>query len=172
MTDAKRAPRGTETPDPTRLRFTLGASQVDYNLANEVSIDGDNLSTALLEQPSKFAWIAMCHQAYKAAAEASKTELDQMSARLYGAIRDSASPGEKLTEAAVDAKIKLTPKYIQAQQNLQELRKLEGQLSVAVEAFRHRKDMLISASALHRAELDMDLSRLKSDYVSQLKGGK
>ena len=170
--DTKASAKPSEESGVPLLSFHLSGEAVSYDLVKEVGVDRDNIKDSLLEQPSKFAFIASAHAAYRGAVEAAKTELDQLDSSLYMTFRDQAAVrGEKVTERTLEALIQGNSKRQAALERLNQLKALEARLAVCVEAFRHRKDILISVTSIYRAELDMDLGRLKSEYRDSLEKG-
>jgi hypothetical protein len=148
-----------------KLKFSLGGKPVVYDLQKEVEIDGERLNSCIIEQPTKFAYIATVHAGYKGAAEGAKVKLDLVSSKMDALIRQAAAEGgEKITEAVVASRIKQSNKYLEAMQAYEELSNIERQLSVAVEAFRQRKDMLITLASNMRAEMDNQLSLKRESY--------
>lgn len=160
-----------ETAANPKLKFRLGDKVITYDLSYEVQIDADKLNQALIEQPSKFAYIATVHAAYKGAAEGAKIKLDIASCKMDGLLRqDAVSNGEKVTEAVIAARIKQSKPYTDALKDWEELAGIERQLSVAVESFRQRKDMLIALASNWRAERDMQISIKQGAYHEALSG--
>jgi hypothetical protein len=148
-----------------KLKFSLGGKQVVYDLQKEVEIDGERINACIIEQPTKFAYIATVHAGYKGAAEGAKVKLDLVYSKMDALIRQAAAEGgEKITEAVVTSRIKQSNKYLEAMQTYEELSNIERQLSVAVEAFRQRKDMLITLASNMRAEMDNQLSLKRESY--------
>lgn len=154
----------------TEIKFKLGGKLLSYDLQKELEIDKTKLSDALLDQSSKFAFVAVAYEGYKALSEGLKIDLDILEAELYSAAKTLAErSGQKITEGGVEAQIKTNSRWISKQSELQEARRTLGLLQAAKEAFQQRKDMLISLSSLYRAELDHDLDSLKSEYREKLK---
>lgn len=154
-----------------KLKFRLGDKVITYDLAQEVEIDSNRLNQALVEQATKFAFIATVHAGYRGAVEGAKMKLDLQSAKLDGIVRsEGVNNGEKMTEAIVTARIKQSKPYLDAQKDYEELAGTERQLAVAVEAFRQRKDMLIALSSNWRAELDQQLMSKRAAYKEALEG--
>lgn len=74
------------------------------------------------------------------------------------AIRDAAAEeGRKITEAMVEKEVSRHPEVIQLQKAINEAKLIQGIANAAVEAFEHRKDMLIQLGARERKEMEGEM---------------
>lgn len=119
----------------------------------EIAVSENNLDTAMMQQAGLFAW----HAAEAARAEAQharvKLRFEVVEAKLYDRHRKAlALTGEKVTEKMVENAVKLDPEYLQAKNLVIEAEMLSGFNKAAVEALRHRKDMIVQLGADRREE--------------------
>ena len=151
------------------LQIVVSGNPVLYDLMSEIQVDRDDLKTSVLEQPSKFAFIASVHAAYEGALVAAEIEVKRLYSSLYISFNDNPLGDKKPTVPYIEACIQDDPKYKDAVDRKVRLEKMVAKLRACVEAFRHRKDMLISATAIYRYELDADLTKLKTRYAESMK---
>lgn len=155
--------------DPAQMKKDLG-----YTLAD--------LSGAQAEQAQLFAHYGV--QAAKAARQVDniKLLLENTEAAVYRALRDRmVSAGEKFTETLLDKMVSRHEKVIKVKKALNEAKQIEAVSKTAVEAFRHRKDMLVQHGATEREEMkgelvtrlrssrEEDLANLKAGYLERVK---
>ncbi len=155
--------------DSTKLRADLGYTTT-------------NLSDAMMTQASLFAHYG--EQAAKASRQVDnlKLVLENTEAAVYRLIRDDvASKGEKVTEALLEKLVTRHARVIQAKRNLNEAKQIEAVAKIAVESFRHRRDMLVQQGLIMREEMKGDLvigarsererevDNLKDAYLSRVK---
>lgn len=117
-----------------------------------------DLSAAFANQAALYAYYS--EQARKATqqAGAKKQFCEIQEAKLDKAIRDAAATaGEKTTEPGIKQKIVLSPEYIRARKDQLDAEAYESLCRNYLEAFRHRKDMLIQAGASAREEYKGEL---------------
>lgn len=80
-------------------------------------------------------------------ASKAKGELDSLEAKLYESLRiEKEHSGYKWTEATINSKIKIHPTYIEKLQQVLMLRRDADIYKSAMEAFRHRRDMVVQSS--------------------------
>ena len=152
-----------------QIKFKLGDKIVKYELSDEVKIDSDRINSSIIEQPSKFAFIAMAWVAYRGAVEGAEVALKRMYAELDTQFRSSADrEGTKVTEKGIESMVRQHPKYTALQEQYLEIQRIESQLQVAVEACRQRKDMLVSLASNYRAELESSVNVKRDEYRAKL----
>lgn len=82
-----------------------------------------------------------------------KLLLEVGEAKAYRTLRDEAvSKGEKVTEALLEKLVIGEPRVIAFKKALNEAKQIEANAKTAVEAFRHRKDMIVQQGADDREE--------------------
>ena len=120
---------------------------------NDIDIDG-----AFRSQASLFASYAAKHFEAQQQLGNAKILLDLKKARLDKEIRDRlVEEKAKATEATVENEIKRHPTYMSACKDMNEASAIVDLLKNALEAFKQRKDMLISLGANQREEMKGDL---------------
>ncbi|CAO3459971.1 hypothetical protein [Azospirillum argentinense] len=127
-------------------------------LALDVQVNVKDLTGCMMEQPGLLAHYGT--QAALAAYQVLKLRQlrDARAAVIDKKIRDKAKEDNvKLTEALIEKEIDRHPKIIQAQSALNEAKMQESLALSAVEAIRHRRDMLIQMGAQSRAEMEGDI---------------
>ncbi|AGC36093.1 hypothetical protein B7L88_gp049 [Rhizobium phage RHEph10] len=155
--------------ETAKLKEDLGYSLVD-------------LSGAQAQQAQLFAHYGV--QAAKAARQVDniKLLLENTEAAVYRVIRDQAvKAGEKVTEALLDKLVTRHERVTAVKKALNEAKQIEAIAKTAVEAFRHRRDMLVQHGATEREEMkgelvtklrsgrEEDLSNLKAGYLERIK---
>lgn len=114
-----------------------------------------DLSGAMVNQASTFAhYGTLCARAAKQVDDC-KLLLENAEAKVYRLVRDKyATAGTKVTEAMLEKEVLVHPSVVQIKQALNEARQIESITKIYVEAFRHRKDMLIQEGAQQRKEME------------------
>jgi hypothetical protein len=140
-------------PEPAKkqpkLQFYL---DVDA-FKNEIAVSENNLDNCMMQQAGLFAW----HASEGARAEAQyarvKLRFDVVEARLYDRHRKAiAAAGEKATEKSIENAVRQDPEWLQAKNLVIEAEMLASINKGAVEALRHRKDMVVQMGADRREE--------------------
>lgn len=145
---------------------TLIQSQAD--LGDDLKFTPEDINTAYMEQPAKFAYWAVVAAQAKSAMDKKKLEVERqdefMKKALIGELdravrRNLELEGERITEAKVTNNIYAHPRYREEQaklyalqDELAELQSQYGLLYAAKDAMTHRKDMLVSMGAQLRQE--------------------
>lgn len=109
-----------------------------------------------------------------------KLLLENTEAAVYRVLRDRmATAGEKFTETLLDKMVSRHERVIAVKKALNEAKQIEAVAKVAVEGFRHRKDMLVQHGATEREEMkgelvtrlrssrEEDLDNLKTNYLNR-----
>lgn len=116
-------------------------------------IDRDDLDGCLIEQPDAYWRAAEAHVQARAALDAAKLELDELTARQDKAIRlDAERCEKKITEAAIQQEIRLDPKHREARQKVLDLTKQVELAQALKDAYSQRSFMLRELVALLIAE--------------------
>jgi hypothetical protein len=145
------------------FKVKVGGMSHRHNLATELSIDRKNINDNMSKQPSQYAWFAVLHALANDAYERLKAEKKSLYAEKDNRVRARAAKlGEKTTEKGIEQAIELDPEYMELSEHILEAKLNVDLLQAALIAFMQRKDMLISISSNMRAEMDTDLSILKS----------
>lgn len=119
----------------------------------DISVSENNLDNAMMQQAGLFAY----HAAEAARAEAQyarvKLRFDVVEARLYDRHRKAlAAAGEKVTEKMVENAVKMDADFLAAKNLVIEAEMLAAFNKGAVEALKHRKDMIVQLGADRREE--------------------
>lgn len=130
---------------------------VDSYLYECVDMDLDALSEEYARQSADYAyWNEKFTLAMKAVLLAEYNE-QQVEAMLYLKHKQAPEGGKAPTEAAVDALVKLSPEYQAARLASIEVQVEEKHIRGLMDALRTKKDMLTSAGATQRQELEGDM---------------
>jgi len=153
--------------DPAQLKKDLAYSTAD-------------LSSAFMRQASMFAHYGIFAAQASRQVNNIKMLVENTEAHVYRLIRDEMlTAGTKPTEAAVNAAVTRHERVIAAHRALNEARQIEDITKTAVEAFRHRRDMLIQQGFIQREEMkgelkigasrerEADVEDLKAQYLAR-----
>lgn len=135
--------------------------------AKDVAFKESNLSEAFQNQASLFGYYAMI--AAKAARKAAdlKNKLTLVEASVYNEMKEEIeSENKKPVDAQITKLMKLDPRIIKAQSNLNDADERESIAKGLLESFRHRRDMLIQAGADTREEMKGEM-RMKEITASR-----
>lgn len=128
-------------------------------LKRDLAYSPNNLTDAMMQQASMFS-----HYGVLAAEAAKQTDvvkmlLENTEAAVSKLIRDEiAAAGDKVTEPAVAARIARHPRVVAMKKAVNEAKRVESIGKTAVEAFRHRRDMLVQQGLISREEMKGELS--------------
>ncbi|RWJ03400.1 hypothetical protein [Mesorhizobium sp.] len=128
-------------------------------LKADSAINKLDLSSAMLDQASRLVEYGELHA--KAARQVDDVEiiLENTIAAVARRLRDeAASSGEKVTETKLDQAVTRHPKVIAAKKALNEAKQIEAVAKIAVEAFKHRRDMLVQLGAYERKEMEGEIA--------------
>lgn len=137
-------------------------------LAADMTYSLNNLSDAMMRQAPLFAHYGV--QASRASKQVDniKLLLENTEARCYREVRDQAlTAGEKTTETLLERTISVAPKVIALKRALNEAKQIEKITAIAVESFRHRRDMLIQQGFISREEMKGELSIAKRNLADE-----
>jgi hypothetical protein len=132
-----------------------GVNMNEQDVLAQLVIDQTKLEEHMTDQPARFARFAFLAAKADDSAERVKMAKKVKEAELDAIIRaQMAQAGDKITEAAIAARVAVHPDYILISAEVM-LKKLESDLlNAAVEAFRSRANMLSSLGAMRRAEME------------------
>ena len=140
-------------------------------LKSDIAFNEDDIQVAFMNQASLFVHYAQKAHKARFQSDSLKNKIDVLESRLDGQIRKAAaSDGVKLTESAIASMIKSDPEHIKATQMYLEARTIADLCKDVLEAFRHRRDMLVQFGADVRQEREGELrmrSREETETTSQ-----
>jgi len=147
--------------DPGQLKRDLS-----YSLAD--------LSNAMVEQAALFAHYGGILARAARQVDNFDLVLDTTEAAVYRKIKDElTNSGDKIVVADIDRQVRRHEKVIAARKALNEAKQIEAEAKTAVEAFRHRRDMLVQQGLISREEMKGELAiqvkREKEDHIEDLK---
>lgn len=133
-----------------------------FNFAKDLEISHDNLgrlNVEMSQQPSQFAWIGVLHALAMDQVERIISKRKAMHAKLDKQYRLSREEtGIKVTEALISSDIERDTDYKEVGIKVLDMKLQKDILYVALEAFRHRKDMMISVGTNLRQEFGGEIS--------------
>lgn len=152
------------------VRDFIDAAQLKRDLAY-TPVD---LSNAMMEQSSLFSHYGVLAADASRQVDVIKLLLENTEAAVYQIERSAANqiaaeaaaealatkskaPIEKVTEAMLEKKVARHPRVIAMKKALNEAKRIEATGKIAVEAFRHRRDMLVQHGLISREEMKGDL---------------
>lgn len=130
----------------------------EYDLREELIINGHDLRTDLEDQPSKYMfWTGMLERV-RANLEAAERELEYVVSELYEPIRErlEARTGTKPTKAQIDSLVTQHPSYREHREKVDGAKYQASRLNYVVKAFEQRKDMLIQISTSERKQKEYE----------------
>lgn len=144
--------------------------KVSYDLEKELRWTEDSLNKDLIENPTRFAWMATLHAVALSYRDELKQGLDVFYAELDSQYRiDAQHRGEKTTENSLRALVLMDQRYQQRQEQYMKALSDERILKVGREAFEQRAQMLMTFAANKRAEFDTRIRMGKKD-VEEIMG--
>lgn len=127
-------------------------------LKKDLAYSPVNLSDAMMAQASTFSHYGVQHALASQQVDVIKLLLEQTEAAIYQLLRSkAANQGDKLTETQLEKAVSREERVIGMKKALIEAKRIEATAKTAVEAFRHRKDMLIQAGFTAREEMKGEL---------------
>lgn len=157
---SEEAPAPT-TADPAKERPAYAVKNfIDAaQLKRDLAFTPNDLTGAMIEQASLFA-----HYGVLAAEAARQVDIIEMllentEAAIYKLIRDEfVAKGEKVTESLLDKTVMRHQRVRGMKNALNEAKRVEAIGKAAVEAFRHRRDMLVQHGLISREEMKGELA--------------
>lgn len=133
-------------------------------LKQDLAFSNNDLTTAMMQQASLFSHYGVLAAQASRQVDVVKLLLENTEAAVYKVLRDkAASDGEKVTEVQLEKMVSRHDRVIAMKKSLNEAKRVEGITKTAVEAFRHRRDMLVQMGLISREEMKGELSiRAKS----------
>lgn len=123
-------------------------------LKRDISFNLLDLSNAMMEQASLFVYYGSLAADAEKQVSAVKLMLETTEAAIYQAVRSNKiANDERFTEALLENEVSRHPRVISIKKSLADARRVESTCKTAVEAFRHRKDMLIQQGLITREEM-------------------
>ncbi|MGV1754791.1 hypothetical protein [Agrobacterium sp. CG674] len=137
-------------------------------LRRDQAINGNDLSSAMMEQAAMFSHYGVLAAEASKQVDVVKMLLENTEAAVYQLERAAAnqaaveaaatkSPVEKVTEAMLEKKIARHPRVIAMKKALNDAKRIEATGKIAVESFRHRRDMLVQLGLISREEMKGEL---------------
>jgi len=165
----------TETEPRKRVRYEVRQLVDADQLKRDMTFSPTDLTSAMMEQASLFAHYGILAAKASRQVDDVKMLLENVEAKVYRKVRDeAASTGVKLTEAQVEKQVVTHEHVISFRKALNEAKQIEAVAKTAVEAFRHRRDMLVQQGLISREEMKGELSiaakRAHEDELEALKG--
>jgi hypothetical protein len=153
MTETTADP-ATRTPGYTIHDF-VDAKQLKTDLA----FSNNDLTTAMMQQASLFSHYGILAAKASRQVDVVKLLLENTEAAVYKLLRDEAAVnGEKVTETLLEKMVSRHARVIAMKKSLNEAKRVESTAKIAVESFRHRRDMLVQMGLISREEMKGDLS--------------
>lgn len=148
------------TADPIRevttypVKDFIDAAQLKRDLA----FSNNDLSTAMMEQSSLFSHYGVLAADASRQVDVVEMLLENTEAAVYKVERDKAiTDGEKVTEAMLEKRIARHSRVISMKKALNEAKRIAATGKIAVESFRHRRDMLVQMGLISREEMKGDM---------------
>lgn len=144
------------------------------SLKTDLAYSSSDLTSAMMTQASLFAHYGVLLAQSAAQVDKFKMLLETAEARVYRQIRDAADlAGKKVTEPLINSEVANNLKILQIKKALNEAKQIESLAKTAVEAFRHRRDMLVQHGLIEREEMKGSLSiATKRANEEQMAGAK
>ena len=123
-------------------------------LKSDIAYSTNNLTDAMMTQPSMFAHYGMILSEASRQVDVVELLLENTESAVYQILRkEVVAAGEKVTEALLDKMVTRHPRVIAMRKALYEAKAVESKCKTAVEAFRHRRDMLVQHGLISREEM-------------------
>jgi len=127
-------------------------------LKADLAFSVNDLSSAMMEQSAILAYYGVLAAQAAKQVDLLKLALENKEAALYQRERkQSAVSGEKLTETMLEKRIAVNAEIIKLKIDLSEAKRIEATTKIAVESFRHRRDMLVQLGLIEREEMKGEL---------------
>ena len=149
-------------PNGYQVRDFVDVAQLTKDLAFSPA----NLSDAMMQQAAMFSHYGVLAAEASRQVDVVKLLLETTEAAIDNLFRSKAvSLGEKTTEAQLEKRVSREARVIGMKQALNEAKRIEATAKTAVEAFRHKRDMLIQMGLISREEMKGDLRINGSAYA-------
>lgn len=138
-----------------KVRNHVDSAQMKRDVAYSLT----NLSDAMMQQASLLAHYGEISAKAARQVDDVKLLLENTEAAVDRKLRDEAAQaGAKTTEPQLEKSVSRHPKVIAMKKALNEAKQIEAIAKIAVEAFRHRRDMLVQEGATNRKEMEGELA--------------
>jgi hypothetical protein len=145
----------------------LAAQQTSYNVRDfvdpkqlriDIAYSKNNLDDAMMNQASMFAHYGVLASEASRQTDVVKMLLQNIEAAVYKVLSDeNAVAGKKVTVPLMDSLVARHARVIDMKRALNEAKRVEATSKIAVEAFRHRRDMLVQHGLISREEMKGNL---------------
>jgi hypothetical protein len=133
-----------------QVKDFVDASQLKRDLAYSTN----NLSDAMMQQASLFSHYGVLHAEASHQVDVVKMLLENTEAAVYKMVSDEkAAAGEKVTVPMMDSLVARNARVVAMKKALNAAKRVEVVTKTAVEAFRHRRDMLVQQGLISREEM-------------------
>lgn len=137
-----------------QVKDFIDATQMKIDLA----YSDNDLTTAMMNQASLFSYYGVLAAKASNQVDVIKMLLENTEAAVYQIERSKAtSEGEKVTEAMLEKRVARHSRVIGMKKALNDAKRVEATGKIAVEAFRHRRDMLVQMGLISREEMKGEL---------------
>lgn len=124
-------------------------------ILRDLEFDRDDLDVAWKTQARKLMEYGYLSAKTEREVSDLKRELERIEAKLYGIYRTTLSlDGARINEATIESKVRNDPSYLTARANYDKAKERADILKHAVNAFSHRRDMIVQASKMQLTELE------------------
>lgn len=141
----------TSPKAPTRrVHNFIDADQLRKDMAFTIT----DLSTGMVQQSSLLVHYGMLASKSSRQVDDFKLLLETTEAKVYRLLRDEfVKIGDKFTEKQLENAVATDKRVINLKRCLNEAKQIEANAKIAVEGFRHRRDMLVQQGLLSREEM-------------------
>lgn len=150
----------TSTADPAIVApgFTVKDFIDAATLRKDMAFSPNDIDTAMMEQASLFVHYGVLHADAQRQVDTVKLLLENTEAAVYKMIRDKAAAGgDKVTEPMLEKSVARHPRVVAMKKALNAAKRVESIGKIAVEGFRHRRDMLVQQGVKLREEMKGEL---------------
>jgi len=127
-------------------------------LKRDIAYSKNNLDDAMMNQAAMFAHYGVLAAEASRQVDVIKMLLQNVEAAVYKMTSDEkATAGEKVTVPMMDSLVARHSRVIDMKKALNDAKRVEATAKIAVEAFRHRRDMLIQHGLISREEMKGNL---------------
>lgn len=156
------------TPDPTttyQIKDFIDAAQ----LRKDLVYSPNNLTDAMMQQASLFAHYGVLASQASRQVDVVKMLLENAESAVYQKVHgEKAVAGEKVTVPMMEALVARHERVISMKRALNEAKRVESSAKIAVEAFRHRRDMLIQHGLISREEMKGELRIMEKTELNRV----
>lgn len=149
------------TADPVAANQTVYQVK-DFIDAKQLRIDQqinpNDLTGAMMSQAALFSYYGVLAADASKQVDVVKMLLENTEAAVYQLERNAAAAeGEKVTEAMLEKRVARHARVIAMKKALNDAKRVEATGKIAVESFRHRRDMLVQLGLISREEMKGEL---------------